>query len=111
MKVAFESLMMILLLFEIYAMVCVYSKVCLENRYSKKHEDFRFYVLFPLIFPIFLCYPIQILLRKRSDIKYKRLYLTERIKNKGWIMQPDEDLTEMKKQLNKLERRIKLKKI
>ena len=99
------------MLFEIYAMICLMSKIYLEKRYDKKYYHFSFYISFYLNSPKFLSYPFQVILRKKYDKKYYHLYLCEKIKGDRWIQPTAEEMIELKKELNKIERKIKLKKL
>ena len=95
----------------IYAFSCIFAKSYLEKRYSKIYDDFILYVHLDLQIITSLRYPIQILLRRKYDMEYKYLYLTEKINSKRFFRSNYEELIMLKKELNKIERKMKLKKI
>jgi len=101
----------IFLSIEIYLVICIYSISYLEKRYSKKHDHFSFYVSFHINFPIILSYPIKAILHKKYDMKYKYMYLSEKIKGEKFSKPSDEEIISLTKELNILERKLKLKKI
>ena len=95
----------------IYAFSCIFAKSYLEKRYSKIYYDFILFVHLDLSLKNSIRYPIHLILRRKYDIKYKYLYLTNKI-NCHNIFEPSYDeLTILKKELNKIERIIKLKKL
>jgi len=110
-----ESIIVIILclfiLFEIYAGLCIYSRIYLEKRYYKKYRDFIIYVYFTLDFPKSLKYPIQILLIKKYDRIYEMLYLRKKLNSKNYLKPTDKEYITLMKKINKIERITKLKKL
>ena len=111
MKILFELVISLFLLFDLYGIFSIIASTQLDNRYTKVYDDFILFVHLDLSLKNSIRYPIHLILRRKYDIKYKYLYLTNKI-NCHNIFEPSYDeLTILKKELNKIERIIKLKKL
>ena len=110
-----KIILLSIIIFELYAIISIYAKKYLEKRYNKMYKDFFIYVNINLDFPKALYYPIHILLRKKYDMKYKKLYLSAKIDEIYFYdFQSDvidNKLSNLQKELNKINRQIKLKKL